>query len=195
MKKVFIINIPVSDKKVAEEYLNNELKKLSKYKNLFSVLILGSSRLVLTYDKPDTTIYSEKVTSYSGMNIVTNGNKIIATTTKDTKASFVEATNGRPFAGYYFGVRVDAPKDIPTEDLVNSRLQVYVPSTGTWETRKVIEPGENIRYSNIWSGCTQEQVDTGKVFKGRWRYDWDGDGEYEQSVDIIIDTSQCTFQK
>ena len=124
----------------------------------------------------------------SGTNYVTVRNN--AYTLEWSKA---DASIGRPIDAWWVGVQITAPEGMTDAQLAAAKLSLKG-SSGWQDGLSVLE---NLEHRNPdWFGLwlPVKESDTGeKSFP--CRLDWNGDGVYEQMVDIVIDTDKLTLDK
>ena len=124
----------------------------------------------------------------SGTNYVTVRNN--AYTLEWSKA---DDSIGRPIDAWWVGVQITAPEGMTDAQLASAKLSLKG-SSGWQDGLSVLE---NLEHRNPdWFGLwlPVKESDTGeKSFP--CRLDWNGDGVYEQMVDIVIDTDKLTLDK
>lgn len=121
----------------------------------------------------------------------------------------VDASQGRTKAGWYIGVRLNAPETMRTEaDYISGENQVTIQtkgmsgwssSLGFWENQnsdKTVE--ESARFIDAWYYLDESRVITGKL-NGSLEFglqaDWNMDGEFEQVVTVKINPNGVTLNK
>ncbi len=105
---------------------------------------------------------------------------------------------GRNVDGWWAGIKITAPAwvDFANSD-VNYQSQV---GNADWSSVKSFNTNKDSDdYMTLWTVLTPEKLkvaeEAGENIVTRWKFDWDGDGEYEQTVEFVIVPGNITLNK
>lgn len=103
---------------------------------------------------------------------------------------------GRDYDGWWVGMQVTAPDGV---DLTNAKFQRKT-GADTWGTARVF--GEEMDSENsmgLWGLITEAYLESftaqGRNLNYVWRFDWNGDGQYEQFATMTVDPAGITLNK
>ncbi len=101
----------------------------------------------------------------------------------------------------WFGFTVTAPTDFQADKAKLRRLKMDSDTSGvvgdyrvwTWNEAK-----DDDTYVNVYTSVTQEELEAAASTKGgvvskTWEFDWDGDGTYEQVLEVILVPKEVTL--
>ncbi len=112
-------------------------------------------------------------------------------TAKNLVLDWVEADEsiGRNQRGWWAGIRVTAPKG-SDKDTIQYQRKIG----DEWADRSWAEGVEDGDHIDFWCLLTHEKL-SNKDTTYIWRFDWNGDGKYDQYVTYVIDPATCTLNK
>ena len=102
---------------------------------------------------------------------------------------------GRTQDGWWVGIKIVAPDGVDLSKAVYQRR-----SDGTYDGAEVTPfVPESDRYLGMWCLVTEEYLESfseaGKKMNYVWRFSWDGDDVYEQTIAITIDPAGITLKQ
>ncbi len=108
-------------------------------------------------------------------------------------------TAGKPVAGWYVGIRVNAPAEFNPEQLQTS---CYKNPLNTqllfWETKNSSNEDQN-HYVDFWISVTEEDLNNAlvnqEVLAYPYTFDWDADGVFEQTVSAVVTPNGLLLKK
>ncbi len=133
-----------------------------------------------------------------------SGGEITGSKTENTVVTIAEATLqwcekdesvGRNQDGWWVGIKIVAPDGVDLSKAIYQRR-----SGGTFDGAEVktFEP-ERDRYLGMWGLITADYLESfsnsGKKMNYVWRFSWDGDDVYEQTIAITIDPNGITLKQ
>ncbi len=149
--------------------------------------------------KYDKTVYPSSANA--DVQAITNGieinnnktNIVTAELKEDIELTWIEAGSVRPADGWWVGIDVTAPENV---DLTNAQYQNQT-SEG-WDVAKDFNTYKHTENSiQLWGMLNEaylaEAIKNNKTVNYNWRFDWDGDGVYEQIVELKIDPNKVTL--
>ncbi len=166
----------------------------------------------LTLIKNDQTVFPAgtlgKASSLTAGGAVSGSMTNLATVTFDQvqlEWSPADPMLGRNSDGWWAGIRIDAPAGMTTqEDLTNA---VYQTGVGTgWSANKSFWNAQDsdknnpdtTRFLTMW-GLLDEQIiknaGADGIVRYSWRFDWDGDGVFEQRLHLDLKVGGITLMK
>ena len=103
---------------------------------------------------------------------------------------------GRPVDGYWVGYKIEAPSfvnSVETAQKVKYRRKMAGQSE--WVDKSFMEVKDGEWYMTAWAQVTQERLDQNKTEFVLYEaeFDWNGDGQYEQSVSLKINPTTTTL--
>lgn len=137
------------------------------------------------------------VHSYSGGTVTDSGaaNTVVSINNAVLEWFAKDDSIGRPQDGWWVGIKIVAPDGVDLSKAVYQRR-----SGGTYDNAEVIPfVPENDRYLSMWGLITAEYLESfsnsGKKLNYVWRFSWDGDDVYEQTIAITIDPAGITLKQ
>ena len=116
------------------------------------------------------------VETYTGGEIVGNGTSDVSVTITETILNWVEATDTHE-AGWWVGINMTAPVGLDAATLEQTLLRV---NGGEGLLFNEVKDGE--REVQLWFSVSPETLKAGETLGRTYEFDWNGDGEYEQTV-------------
>lgn len=175
-------------------------------------LKIDPSKIILTKDGvqvyPATTSNGTVSVISDGLSVQGASNSNIVKVVYSSKATLTwcekDTTVGRYNDGWWTGIKITAPAGMTTEtDFANVNYQTR--NGNTWSENKSFWNAQDSdktnldteRYLTMW-GLLNESLLSGAVENGKnltysWRFDWNGDGVYEQVVLLEIAPEKITL--
>lgn len=165
----------------------------------------------ITLKKDNVTVYPlvgqamatvEAITSV--IEISDNSSNIVtAANNARTELTWIAAGSVRPSDGWWIGIKVNAPAALKTQsDFANVTYQTN--NGGTWSEAKSFwnnkDSNDTATSHNIqlWGLLNESYilnaVENNKAIRYSWRFDWNGDGVYEQLVQMNLDPSKIVLK-
>lgn len=200
---------------VNEAYLNDAIvnNKMLEYKYQFDwdadgvyeqPIIMKVDPKTVVLKKDSATVYPSTNDAKASVEVITGGvtingnqsNVVVAEHTSTTELVWTEADTsaGRNSDGWWVGVNVIAPSGA---DLTKVNYQNK--TSDGWGAAKAFNTYKDTENSiQLW-GLVNETylnsaVENNKNINYQWRFDWDGDGVYEQLVHIKLDPSKIVLK-
>ena len=107
---------------------------------------------------------------------------------------------GRNIDGWWVGIQVNAPENMDSEQLKNSKYK-YANSDNVKEFWKFKDSADDAENHNIqlWGVLNEEYlinaIANGKTVNYQYEFDWDNDGTYEQPITMSVDPNEITLLK
>ncbi len=176
------------------------MKKLFLTLTLF-LLVMVSPVYALGFENVTVLNNSD---SYKGgtPKIEGNGTRNVTITFDAAKLKIVEKDLdlGRPIDAAWLGVKVVAPKDVPIATLKQAKYT----SNGSepelfWSSQdsNKSESQEDEHYIYVYGAVTEEHLTNatkkGTMIKYTWLFDWDNDGDNDQTVTILINPEELVL--
>ncbi len=149
--------------------------------------------------KYDKTVYPSSANA--DVQAITNGieinnnktNIVTAELKEDIELTWIEAGSVRPADGWWVGVDVIAPENA---DLANAKYQDQ--TSDGWGVAKDFDTYKDTENSiQLWGLLNEtylaDAVKNNKTVNYSWRFDWDGDGVYEQIIELKVDPNKVTL--
>ena len=163
----------------------------------------------ITLKKDGNTVYpatSNGVVSAISDGLTIDGdskaNVVKAYYANNVELDWIAADNsiGRVADGWWAGIKVTAPAELKDElDFVNVNIQSK--SNGSWGTAmsfwqyKDSADTDEEHFVGLWGLINKEKLENADGnLDYAWRFDWNGDGIYEQLVTVEIDPSKVTLK-
>ena len=149
-----------------------------------------------TYTLVIEAVYAE-VHSFSGGTVTGSGTADTVVSIDNAVLEWVakDESIGRPQDGWWVGIKIVAPDGVDLSKAVYQRR-----SGGSFDGAEV-KPfiPESDRYMGMWGLITAEYLEnfsnSGKKLNYVWRFDWDGDDVYEQTIAITVDPAGITLEQ
>lgn len=129
----------------------------------------------------------------SGMTLEGSGAEITAICAGTLNWVAKDESIGRYYDGWWAGIKVIAP------DTLNMETAKYTSGGAEklFKTYKDSADGDETQYITMWGYINEEFMRTANLTDGIARYtytfDWDGDGVFEQTVNLDFDATQATL--
>ncbi len=100
----------------------------------------------------------------------------------------------RPVDGWWVGVRFNPGSEVSD---VSGLKYKYRVNGGDWSTEQNYEADAGQKYMSAWILLNEEKLTkvTGDNYVFEWTFDWDKDGEYEQTVTQVIPVKNVKLTK
>ncbi len=149
--------------------------------------------------KYDKTVYPSSVNAdvqviTDGIEIKDNKTNIVTAELKDKiELNWISAGSVRPADGWWAGIDVIAPEDA---DLANAKYQNKT-SDGWGAVKEFNTYKDTANSIQLWGLLNEthlaDAVKNNKTVNYGWRFDWNGDGVYEQIVELKVDPNKVTL--
>lgn len=147
------------------------------------------------------------VTGYTGGTVTGNTSSDVTLKVDNVSLNWdpADSSIGRYMDAWWAGMKVTAPAGMTEAQLQNVQYQRKDTATGEWSANKSFwsnkdsQPGDAEHYIGMWIPLTPEIV-ASAIAAGsditRWyRFDWDNDGDFEQSITFSVDPNGATLNK
>ncbi len=132
------------------------------------------------------------------LTITGSGESEVKVTAENLTLYFTEAdlNDDRDREGWWACLRVTAPKNVTIGEKQNEDVRYQTALTedpqGQWSTTKSMykdqdsEKDAAVHYMNLWTYVDLEKIANNEEIHSHWRFDWDKDGRYEQTISYTI---------
>ncbi|MBR4071948.1 MAG: hypothetical protein IKK26_05280, partial [Clostridia bacterium] len=130
------------------------------------------------------------------------GNVVVDATGITLDWSPKDESIGRMEDGWWAGVLITAPEGtvIADEDKNDVKFQIKV-GDADWSEEKSFYKYQDsakdgaVHYMQMWTVLNRELIENNDKVTAQWRFDWDKDGEYEQTVTLNVDSKTVTLKR
>ena len=167
---------------------------------------ISPENVKLKAEKSDTEIYPVKslpkvealLPGTDDVTITGNGENFVTVTyTNPFALEWVDKNQNsitRPVDGWWVGVRFNPGSEVSD---VSGLKYKYRVNGGDWSTEQNYEADAGQKYMSAWILLNEEKLTkvTGDNYVFEWTFDWDKDGEYEQTVTQVIPVKNVKLTK
>ncbi len=124
------------------------------------------------------------------------GNKVVTVEEVMLNWSPADTSIGRNKDGWWAGIKVTAPEDLDASVLEGAAYERLIYGQTEWEVGKSFwnnkdsKAGDATHYIGMWMYLTpailKEATEAGKNVTNQYRFDWNGDGVYEQLITFTV---------
>lgn len=170
-------------------------------------LSVDAEKVTLTKDGVQVYPALSSVSTYTGGTVSGSETGAVTVTVEQTTLDWspTDLSIGRYMDAWWAGIKVTAPDGMTEAQLRNVQYQRKDTATGEWSANKSFwsnkdsQSGDTEHYIGMWIPLTPEIV-ASAIAAGsditRWyRFDWDNDGDFEQSITFSVDPNGATLNK
>ena len=165
------------------------------------VLEFDAANTVLA-DENGQTVYPATSVGYGHLDMLTTGVTVSGNDTAKVTASYdseitltwvaADDSVGRYQDGWWAGMKITVPEGMTEEQLKSAQFMGGTTLRSFWEYKDSKE-GDAVHYLTMW--VSLNNLLSGKMDPFTYKFDWNNDGIFEQSVVMSVDASKVILMK